>query len=103
MRLEALYKLTICTILIYTQDMSRLSIEIEPEQHRQIKTLATFEGMTIKEFILMKTLPQRKEDATSALLKSPRNAQRLKAAISEPSSSHQVFETLEDLEDALGI
>jgi len=36
--------------------MSRLSIEIEPEQHRQIKTLATFEGLSIKEFILRKTL-----------------------------------------------
>jgi len=83
--------------------MSRLSIEIEPEQHRQIKTLATFEGMTIKEFILKKTLPKKEEDATKSLLKSPENAERLKAAISEPSSSHQVFETLEDLEDALGI
>jgi hypothetical protein len=40
--------------------MTRLTIEIEPEQHRQIKTLATFSGMTIKEFILSKTLgPQR--------------------------------------------
>jgi uncharacterized protein (DUF1778 family) len=83
--------------------MSRLSIEIEPEQHRQIKTLATFEGMTIKDFILMKTLPRKEEDVTTALLKSPRNAERLKTAISEPTSSHRVFETLEDLEDALGI
>jgi hypothetical protein len=36
--------------------MSRLTIEIEPEQHRQIKTLATFAGLTIKVFILSKTL-----------------------------------------------
>ena len=27
--------------------MSRLSIEIDKEQHRQIKTLATFAGMSI--------------------------------------------------------
>ena len=83
--------------------MSRLSFEIEPEQHRQIKTLATFEGMTIKEFILMRTLSPREEDATSALLKQPENEQRLKDAISEPASAHVVFETLKDLEDALGI
>ena len=83
--------------------MSRLSIEIEPEQHRQIKTLATFEGLTIKEFILMKTLSPRQEDATETLLKSPKNAARLKSALAEPASSHVVFETIEDLEDALGI
>jgi hypothetical protein len=52
---------------------------------------------------LMKTLPRREEDATTDLLKSPRNAERLKTAIAEPTSSHRVFETLEDLEDALGI
>jgi len=38
------------------EGMNRLTIEIEPEQNRQIKTLATFAGMTIKEFILSKTL-----------------------------------------------
>jgi hypothetical protein len=59
--------------------------------------------MSIKEFILMKTLQPREEDATTALLKTPGNAERLKAAISEPASSHVVFETLKDLEDALGI
>ncbi|MES2982070.1 MAG: hypothetical protein V4727_07130 [Verrucomicrobiota bacterium] len=40
--------------------MNRLTIEIDPEQHRQIKTLATFSGMTIKEFILSKTLGQKR-------------------------------------------
>ena len=54
--------------------MSKLTIEIEPEQHRQIKTLITFAGMTIKEFILSKTLtpssvaPQQTEDTTARLL-----------------------------------
>ena len=54
--------------------MNRLTIEIEPEQHRQIKTLATFAGMTIKEFILSKTItpssvrPQQSADTTTRLL-----------------------------------
>ena len=85
--------------------MSRLSIELDPEQHRQIKTLATFSGLTIKEFILRKTLPQRVEsvDTTDRLLSSPKNAQRLKEAIATPHSEHHVFESLEDLKHALGI
>ena len=85
--------------------MSRLSIEIEPEQHRQIKTLATFEGLTIKEFILQKTLQVRpsKVDTTESLLASSKNAKRLKDAINTPQSEHVVFESLEDLENALGI
>jgi hypothetical protein len=85
--------------------MSRLSIEIDPEQHRQIKTLATFAGLSIKDYILTKTLPSRgeTEDATDHLLKSPKNAKRLRQAIAAPTSEHRVFQTLEELEDALGI
>lgn len=89
--------------------MSRLTIEIEPEQHRQIKTLATFAGMTIKEFILSKTLalpgerPPQAEDTTARLLSSPKNAQRLREAIGSKTPEHLVFETTGDLKRALGI
>ena len=81
--------------------MSRLSIEIEPEQHRQIKTLATFAGMSIKEFILTKTLAPK--DTTEVLLSDPQNAQRLREAIAEKSSDGLSFETIDDLKNALGI
>jgi hypothetical protein len=89
--------------------MNRLTIEIEPEQHRQIKTLATFAGMTIKEFILSKTLTPSKgqasppKDTTARLLGSPKNAKRLREAISSKTPKHLVFETTEDLKRALGI
>ncbi|MES2660484.1 MAG: hypothetical protein V4689_17800 [Verrucomicrobiota bacterium] len=85
--------------------MSRLSIEIDPEQHRQIKTLATFAGLSIKDYILQKTLPSREKesDATDHLLSSPANARRLKDALNAPSSELLAFESLKDLEDALGI
>jgi hypothetical protein len=85
--------------------MSRLSIEIDPESHRQIKTLATFAGMTIKDYILAKTLPGKAqaEEATEQLLKSPKNAARLRDAIASPQSDHVAFDSLEELEDALGI
>lgn len=84
----------------------RHHIEIEPDQHRQIKTLATFSGMTIKEFILNKTLgPQRDEagDSTNRLMGSSKNAERLRQAIATPDSKRRVFESVEDLKDALGI
>ena len=86
--------------------MNRLTIEIDPEQHRQIKTLATFSGMTIKEFILNKTLgPQRPAsgDATDRLMGSTKNATRLRESIATPESEHRVFESVEGLKDALGI
>jgi hypothetical protein len=85
--------------------MSRLSIEIDPESHRQIKTLATFAGMTIKDYILSKTLPGKEQaaDATEQLLKSPKNAARLRDAISTPQPDHVAFESLDELKDALGI
>lgn len=89
--------------------MNRLVIEIEPEQHRQIKTLATFAGMTIKEFILSKTLapqaeqPAQTKDTTAILLGSPKNAKRLRGAIASKTPKRLVFETTEDLRRALGV
>ena len=83
--------------------MSRLTIEIDPDQHRRIKTLATYAGMTIKDFILAKTLPPVEGDATSQLLGSPVNAERLKQAIATPPSQHLTFESVEDVRHALGI
>ncbi len=85
--------------------MSRLSIEIDPEQHRQIKRLATFAGLSIKEYILQKTLPAKAKamDTTDLLLSTPANAKRLMDGLDTPPSEYIVFETMKDLEDALGI
>ena len=84
--------------------MSRLSIEIDAEQHRQIKTLATFEGMSMKNFILSKTLPVKvEEDTTEKLLSDPENKKRLLDAINTPTKEYLVFEGIEELKDALGI
>jgi hypothetical protein len=37
--------------------MSRLSIEITPEQHHRLKAMAALSGQTIKEYILERALP----------------------------------------------
>jgi uncharacterized protein (DUF1778 family) len=42
--------------------MSRLSIEITPEQHQRLKALAALSGQTIKEYILERTLPPLPEN-----------------------------------------
>lgn len=87
--------------------VNRLTIEIDPEQHRQIKTLATFSGMTIKDFILSKTLGTGKRrdsaDSTEHLMGSAKNAARLRKAIASPKSEHRVFESVKELKNALGI
>ena len=84
---------------------TRLSIEIDPESHRQIKTLATFAGLSIKDYILAKTLPRKaaSKDATAQLLGNAKNAARLRKAIAIPRLKHVGFETIEELKHALGI
>ena len=59
--------------------------------------------MTIEEYILSKTIPRkaRKSDATEHLLSSPKNAKRLRKALATPDKEHVVFETLDELTDAL--
>ncbi len=37
--------------------MSRLSIELSPEQHQQLKAIAALHGQTLKDYILERTLP----------------------------------------------
>jgi predicted DNA-binding protein len=37
--------------------MSRLSIELTPEQHQRLKAMAALQGKTIKEYILERSLP----------------------------------------------
>ena len=37
--------------------MSRLSIEVTPEQHQRLKAIAALHGQTLKDYILERTLP----------------------------------------------
>jgi hypothetical protein len=43
--------------------MSRLSIEVTPEQHQRLKAMAALSGKTIKDYILEKSLPPFPEDS----------------------------------------
>jgi len=37
--------------------MSRLSIEVTPDQHQRLKAIAALSGMTIKDYVLERVLP----------------------------------------------
>jgi uncharacterized protein (DUF1778 family) len=41
--------------------MSRLSIEVSPEQHQRLKAIAALSGMTIKDYVLARVLPPAPE------------------------------------------
>ena len=46
--------------------MSRLSIDLTPEQHQKIKAVAALQGKSIKEYVLAQILP-KSSDADLAL------------------------------------
>ena len=86
--------------------MSILSIEIDPEQQRQIENLASDEGVSVKELILERTLhsvPDQERDTTEILLSHPKNRQRLMDSINAPEAESLFFNTVDELRDALGI
>jgi len=45
----------------------------------------------------------REQDTTEKLLSTPENKERLLEAIDSPTSESRVFETVDELKDALGI
>lgn len=42
--------------------MSRISIDVTPEQHQRLKALAALQGKSIKEFVLSRTLGSEELD-----------------------------------------
>lgn len=67
--------------------------------------MAAFAGMTLKDYILAKTLPAtpKGNDTTDELPASPKNAARLREAIGTPQADHHKFASIDELKDALGI
>ncbi len=42
--------------------MSRLSIDLTPEQHQKIKAIAAMQGKSIKEYVLTRILPTSSDE-----------------------------------------
>lgn len=49
------------------QSIVRLSIEVTPEQHRQLKSVAALRGQSIKAYVLERVLPQASTDEEAAM------------------------------------
>ncbi|MEI6277944.1 MAG: antitoxin [Verrucomicrobiae bacterium] len=47
--------------------MSRISIDVTPHQHRQLKAIAALAGKSLKEFFLSRTLPHHEEEDAGAI------------------------------------
>jgi len=43
--------------------MSRISIDVTPEEHQKLKAVAALKGMSIKDYVIERTLGDNGEDA----------------------------------------
>jgi hypothetical protein len=48
--------------------MSRISIDVTPEEHQKLKALAALQGKSIKDFVIERTLGSEGDDAQQAAL-----------------------------------
>ncbi|MDO8594147.1 MAG: hypothetical protein Q7R93_01360 [bacterium] len=88
----------------------RLTLDMSVQEHRRLKTLASFHGVTMKDFLLSKVLLQEKPrsrrsrtDETAYLLKSPVNKRRLFESVRRTGKRNKSFGSLRELKHALGI
>ena len=77
--------------------MRRLSIEISPEQHQQIKTMAALQGMSIKDLVLKRLFSNSDEedrdwDEFMSFLKG-----RIDHAVTSPASTKTLDDIAQDI------
>jgi uncharacterized protein (DUF1778 family) len=76
--------------------MSRLSIDLTPEQHQKIKAVAAMQGKSIKEYVLNQILPTSSEEVAlhelEALLDN-----RIKLAMDGKVSQKSVKEIFQEV------
>ncbi|MES2706313.1 MAG: hypothetical protein V4726_06860 [Verrucomicrobiota bacterium] len=88
----------------------RLTLDLDTEIHRKIKTLAAFHGQTVKAFILSRIgleesdPPQSSpEDETAYLFSTRANAEHLEKGLQGKPENRLKFDSIEDVKRALGI
>lgn len=78
--------------------MSRLSIEITPEQHHRLKAMAALSGQTIKEYILERALPPLPEQDSLSEEEALRQLEAfLKPRIEEAERGKVVNQSVTDI------
>lgn len=76
----------------------RLSIEISPEEHQQLKAAAALQGKSIKDYVLERTLPDSQEKAALQKLESFLKP-RIDAAMNGERSSLSVDDIFDEVEN----
>ncbi len=76
----------------------RLSIEISPEEHQQLKAAAALQGKSIKDYVLERTLPDSQEKAALQKLESFLKP-RIDAATNGERSSLSVDDIFDEVEN----
>lgn len=75
--------------------MSRLSIELTPEEHQKIKAIAALQGRSIRDYVLERILPSGGDDMAALQELEAFLAPRIADAESGniiSSSAHKIFE-----------
>lgn len=73
--------------------MSRLSIDVTPEQHQQLKAIAALHGQTLKAYILERTLPHLPQTTS---LSQEEALQRLESLLQQRIAEAERGEVVED-------
>jgi hypothetical protein len=79
--------------------MSRISIDVTKEEHQRLKAMAALQGLSIKEFVLSRTIGEQALDADLAELEALLD-QRINRARTEGTGSRSVAEIFEKARNA---
>lgn len=77
--------------------MSRLSIDLTPEQHQKIKAVAALQGKSIKEYVLAQILPTSSDEDIALNELETLLDERIKAARAGKISKKTVEEIFQEV------
>lgn len=94
--------------------IKRLTLDITADEHRRLKTMASFYGVTMKDFLLSKVIDYEKSEkrtrhdsktknGTLYLFRSARNKKRLLQSATRNGKGRKSFNSIKELKHALGI
>jgi len=78
--------------------MSRISIDVTPQEHQRLKAMAALQGKSIKDFVLARTLGVLEENEDLAKLEALLNA-RIHDAQTKGNSKRTVGEIFQQARD----
>lgn len=77
--------------------MSRLSIELTPEEHKKIKTLAAIRGTSMRDYVLARLLPPSSEEEMALRELETLLDERMESVTSEGVSQRTVEDIFQEV------